>query len=201
MLLINLEFLLPVLNCFQNDLSFTLLHIYLPEERTQVIRNIKSDFQEQKINEQLQASSIKFGQKIKIRFYSPAFFFPDFVTKVIDNPINNRTFLGMPKDHCEPGLHKILVSIFDANTEQEIESPTISAKVVDFAFDHVSHPLLSRISAIVLGIGSFAMFILTSLEQIDKTIGLHLVQQQVFRRRVVSANFYNLYQRVRSNTP
>ena len=114
--------------------SSFLIHIYLPEKRAQVMRNIKSEFQKQKINEQLQSSSIKFGQTIKVKFYSPAFIFPESVTKLIDNPINKITFLGMPKDNCEPGLHKILVSISDANTDQEINSITINAQSSRFCF-------------------------------------------------------------------
>ena len=45
-------------------------------------------------------------------------------------------------------------------------------RVVDFAFDHISRPLLSKVMSSVLGMGSVIMFILTALEQVDKTFGL-----------------------------
>ncbi len=181
--------------------SSFLLHVYLPEERSQVTRNIKSEFREQKTNEYLRPSTIKLEQKIRIRLFSPVFDFPESVTKLINNPVNKITFLGMPKDNCEPGLHKVLVSVSDADTDQEFESFTVSVKVVDFAFDHVSRPLLSRVSAIVLGIGSFLMFILTFLEQIDKTVGLTSGTTAGIFALGIYASFYNLYQRVHPNTP
>jgi hypothetical protein len=47
-----------------------------------------------------------------------------------------------------------------------------TVQVVDFAFDHVSQPLLSRSMSVALGIGSLTMFVLTLLGQIDTTFGL-----------------------------
>lgn len=178
-----------------------LLHVYLPEERSQVTRNIKSEFREQKTNEYLRPSTIKFEQKIRIKLFSPVFDFPESVTKLIDNPVNKITFLGMPKDSCEPGAHKVLVSVSDANTDQEFESFTVSVKVVDFSFDHISRPLVSRASAVVLGVSSFAMFILTFLEQVDKTVGLTSGTAAGVFALGIYVSFYNLYQRVRPNTP
>jgi serine/threonine protein kinase len=190
--------------------SSFLLHIYFPEKRSHVTKNIRAEFQEQKTNEPPQfqetseyilSSSVKLQQKIKIKLFSPAFDFPESVTKLIDNPINKIIFLGMPKDNCVPGFHKVLISILDANTDQEFESFAISVRVVDFAFDHISRPMLSRVSAVVLGIGSFVMFILTSLEQIDKTVGLTSGTAAGVFALGIYAGFYNLYQRVRLNTP
>ena len=181
--------------------SAFLLQIYVHEERYRVTRNIKSQFREQQTDEQSQSSSIKLGQRIRVKLFSPAFDFPESVTKLIDNTLNKITFLGMPKDICQPGSHKVLVSVLDVQTEQEFESFTINVQVVDFAFDHVSRPLLSRASAVVLGIGSFAMFILTFLEQIDKTVGLTSGAAAGVLALGIYASFYNLYQRVRPNMP
>ncbi|GEM_PF-6951008 len=181
--------------------STFLIHIYLPQKRDQVTRNIKSEFKEQTINELIQTSSMKIRQKIKLRLFSPAFDFPDAVIKVISGAISKVTLLGMPKDNCEPGAHKVLVSISDAETDREFESFAVNVRVVDFAFDHVSRPLLARVSAFVLGTGSLVVFILTLLEQIDKTIGLTSGTAAGVLAAVVYANFYNLYQRIRPTTP
>jgi hypothetical protein len=181
--------------------SSFLLQIYLPEERSQVTRNIESEFVDQKTSEYMQLSSIRMGQRLKLKFFSPAIDFSDAVIKLIDRPVNKVILLGMPKDNCETGLHKISVSISDADKGQELESFTITVQVIDFAFDHISRPMLSRVSAVVLGIGSFAMFILTSLEQIDKTVGLTSGTATGVLAIGVYASFYNLYQRVRPNTP
>jgi hypothetical protein len=164
-----------------------------------VTRNIKSEFKDQKTSEHMQLSSIKTGQRLKVKFFSPVIDFPDPVLKMIDQPVNKVILLGIPKDNCETGFHKISISISDADKGQELESFTITVQVVDFAFDHVSRPLLSRISAVVLGVGSFAMFILTFLEQIDKAVGLTSGTAAGVLAAVVYANFYNLYQRFHPN--
>jgi len=181
--------------------SAFLLQFYIPERRSQVMRNIRLEFQAENIGEHTQSSLVKSLQMVKIKLFSPAFDFPGEVTKLLDDVVNKITLLGMPKDNCESGLHKVLVSISDADTDQEFESLTINVQVVDFAFDHVSRPLLSRVSAVVLGIGSFVMFMLTFLEQIDKTFGLASGTAAGVLAIAIYANFYNLYQRVHPSTP
>jgi uncharacterized protein YegL len=181
--------------------SAFMLQIYIPEERPQVMRNIKSEFADQNTREYIQLSSLSIGKKIRVKLFSPIIDFPDPVIKSIDQPINKVVLLGMPKDKCETGSHKISISISDADKGQELESFTVTVYVVDFAFDHISRPLLSRASATILGIGSFAMFILTILEQIDKTVGLTSGTAAGVLAIGIYASFYNLYQRVRPNTP
>jgi hypothetical protein len=135
---------------------------------------MNEDFQGQPIREEKRRSKIKFGKKIIVKISSADLSFSEPVKKIIQDPITKITFIGKPHDDCEPGfLHNIKVSVLDAKTEEEFEYLMLNnVRVVDFAFDHVSRPLLSRVSAVVLGVGSFAMFILTFLEQIDKTVGL-----------------------------
>jgi len=181
--------------------SSFLFQVYATESRTQVARNIKIEFPEQLISEHVKRSSVKHYQKIIVKFFSPQFDFSEPVTKLISNSLNKIVFLGKPKDVCEPGLHKILISISDAENKQEFESLTINVQVVDFAFDHVSRPLLTRVSTVVLGVGSFAMFVLSFLEQIDKTIGLTSGTAAGVMAVIIYTNFYNLYQRVRLNMP
>ena len=66
---------------------------------------------------------------------------------------------------------------------------------------HVSRPLLSKVSTFVLGNGSFTMFILALLEQIDKTVGLTSGTAADVLVVTVYSNSYNLYQQIRPNTP
>lgn len=151
--------------------------------------------------ERVYDTELKFGQVVKIKLFSPDITFPEAIAKKLDSSINSMTFLGKPLDTCQPREHKIVLSILDNKTGIEYQSETFSVKVVDYAFDHVSRPLLSKVSAYVLGIGSFAMFVLTLLEQIDKTIGLTSGTAAGVLAAVVYTNFYNLYQRIHPNTP
>ncbi len=182
--------------------SILIFHFYLPEYHADVQRSVRSEFKDYGSSETVDyASSVRIRQKVKIKLSNPNFSFSDSGIKIVDDSINKITFLVQPNDNCEPGSHKILVSIVDADADYELESITINVQVVDFAFDHVSRPLLSKAFAIVLGVGSFAMFILTFLEQIDKTFGLTYGTAAGVLALAIYVNFYNLYQRIRPNTP
>lgn len=181
--------------------SSFLFQVYTPDDRIRVTKNITDEFNQQEMAEHIQESSIGFGQLITVKFFSPEFVFSEPVTKLVTNKVSKIVYLGKPKDDCTPGLHRILVSVLDTKTNHEFESLTVSVQVVDFAFDHISRPMLSRVSAVVLGISSFAMYILTFLEQIDKTVGLTSGTAAGVLALGIYVSFYNLYQRVRPNTP
>jgi hypothetical protein len=181
--------------------SAFLIQIFLPKESVKVKSNIILEFQNQEVDQHVTTSEISRGDKIKVKLFHPDFLFSDTVTKNIERSLNKIVILGKPKDNCEPGSHKVLVSILDPETEQELESFTFTANVVDFAFGKISRPLLSRISAVVLGIGSFAMFFLTLLAQIDKTVGVTSGTAVGVLAAIVYANFHNLYQHIRPSSP
>jgi lipopolysaccharide/colanic/teichoic acid biosynthesis glycosyltransferase len=178
-----------------------LFQVYPSALRSVATKNIKKEFTELAIAEYVQQSTISIGQVIKVNFFSPDFVFSESVTKEINDGINKITFLGKPKDTCVPGMHKVLVSISDAKTNQEFESLAINVHVVDFAFDHVSRPLLSRVSSAFLGLSSLAMFILTFLQEIDKTFGLTSGTAAAVVALAVYVNFFSVYKRILQNTP
>ncbi len=178
-----------------------LLQFFLAKEYARAKENVEKEFQEQETGEHIIGSTLKMGEKVRVKLFHPDFDFSDVVTKTLDSSLNKVVFIGKPKDNCEPGPRKILVTILNAKTEQELESFTFTVNVVDFVFGKVSRPLFSRVSTIVLGIGSFAMFVMALLEQIDKTVGLTSGTAAGVLALGVYANFYNLYLRVRPNTP
>ncbi len=143
----------------------------------------------------------KVGQSIKIKLFSTDIVFPEPVVKKLNSSVNSLTFLGKPLDTCYPREHKIVLSILDNTTGIEYQSETFSVKVVDFAFDHISRPLLSKASTAILGVASFSMFVLTFLEQIDKTVGLTSGTATGVLAMGLYASFYNLYLRIHPNTP
>lgn len=176
------------------------VQLYFEELTDNVKTKIKKIIGE-KYSERVYDTELKLGQVVKIKLFSPDIIFPEPIAKKLDSSVNAMTFLGKPLDTCQPGEHKVVLSILDNKTGIEFQSETFAVKVSDFAFDHVSRPLLSRVSTVILGVGSFAMFILTLLEQIDKTIGLTSGTAAGILAAVVYTNFYNLYQRIRPNTP
>ncbi len=150
---------------------------------------------------QVYGGVVSLGNTITIKLFSPDIILSDPVTKNLNAFISRISFLAKPTDNCAPGSQKVLISISDSQTGVEYHSATFTIQVTDFSFDHISRPLLSRASAVVLGIGSFAMFALTFLEQIDKTIGLTSGTAAGALALGIYTSFYNLYQRVRPNTP
>lgn len=176
------------------------VQLYFEELTNSVKMKIKEVVGES-FTERVYDTELKFGQVVKIKLFSPDVIFPEAIAKKLDSSVNAMTFLGKPLDTCQPREHKVVLSIMDNETGIEYQSETFPIKVADYAFDHVPRPLLSKVSAFVLGIGSFTMFILALLEQIDKTVGLTSGTAAGVLAVVIYTNFYNLYQRIRSNTP
>lgn len=177
-----------------------LITFYISALRRRVLEKIKRDMGEQ-FQESISSAILPIGTLLTLKLVSPEFDFTDSITVSIDSSFISTRFLGKPKEDSLPGIHNVLFSIVDAGTGEEYHSEIISVVVKDYIFDHVSRPLLSRVSALVLGVGSLAMFILTFLAQIDKTIGLTSGTAAGVFAVALYASFYNLYQRVRPNTP
>lgn len=143
-------------------------------------------------------TKITYGHQVQVKCYSPDIVFPDPVAKRLESSVNTIVFLAKPTDKCEPGEHKVTISILDHESGLEYQSEIISVRVADFAFDHVSYPLLSRGVSIILGLGSFTMFVLTLLEQIDKTVGLSAGTSAGVAAALVYVVFYTTFQRLKS---
>lgn len=180
--------------------SVFLVEWYFEELRVSVAKRIQKVLGESYV-EQYYSTRLKLGDVVSVRLHSPDISFPDPVIKKLDSNSCEIILLAKPLESCFPGQHNVVLSISDNQTGVEYVSVLFKVNVVDFAFDHVSRPLFSKVSAIVLGISSFAMFILAFLEQIDKTVGLTSGTAAGVLATLVYTNFYNLYQRIRPNTP
>jgi hypothetical protein len=147
------------------------IHLYLPEARKEIDERLKSDFHNQEPTEHLYDSELTIGRTVQIKLWSPEITFPNPIKKRLASVVNKVSFLGKPNDDCQPGTHWATLVISDAETGDEIHSINYSVQVVDYAFDHVSRPLLSKTMSFILGISSLTMYLLTLLEQIDTTFG------------------------------
>jgi nucleoside phosphorylase len=163
--------------------------------KTEIKKKIGANISEDVFN-----TKLTIGRRIRIKLYSPDIKFGGPVIKTLDAPHISALFLGKPLDTCQPCDQDVVVSLMDDKTGVEIQADIFIVHVVDYAFDHFSRPLLLRVSSIVLGIGSFATFILTFLEQIDKTIGLTSGTAAGILATFLFAIFHNLYQRLRPST-
>lgn len=176
------------------------IHIYLPEARKEVDERLKTDLHEQESTEHLYDSDLTIDQIVQIKLQSPEITFPDPITKKLTSTINRVSFLGKPNDDCQPGIHWANLIISDAKTGHEIQSMNYSVQVVDFAFDHVSRPLLSNTMSFILGIGSLTTYVLTLLGQIDTTYGLASGTTAGVIATFIHIRFLTLYQRLSTNS-
>jgi hypothetical protein len=124
------------------------------------------------IKETTAQSAVVEGQSVDIALTSPAIEFSPSVKKLFDGKVLHALFWGMAKDLSKPGEQRGLLAIKDASTGQELDSLSFTIEIVDYAFDHVSRPLIGKIASAMADLGAVASFALTFLEKIDKGFGL-----------------------------
>lgn len=173
--------------------SLFVVQIYSSANRHQAVKNINSAFGTQKISEHVDIIKLKTGQKIRLSFSSPVLKFSSAIIKKIDKDISIAHYTVIPQDNCRPGNHYVTLSIQDAETQIEYESISFTVRVVDFAFDHISRPLVSKVASAILGASSLIMFALTALEQVDKTFGLTSGTAAAVLTSTVMINFWSLF--------
>lgn len=176
-----------------------IVQLFFEEDLVAVMGNLRKNFKNQDFSEYQYSTNVVVGQKIKIDLSSPDFDLSKPAVKLMSKSVNKFIFLGKPKDNCEPGYHKILLSIIDENTGLEIEALTINVRVVDFAFDHIPRPVISKTLSSILGVGSTIIFLLTFLEQVDKTFGYASGTAAGTLAAFLYLNFYSAYKKVRLN--
>jgi hypothetical protein len=147
------------------------VHIYLPELRADLEKKLGEVKEPGKFIENVFDSDLIVGMVVVVKVFSPEISFSESVTKKLQPDLNTIKLIGIPKDTCHPGLHKTILSISDRESGSEYFSADFEIQVVDFAFDHVSRPFLSKATAVTLGIGSFLTFALTLFGQIDTVFG------------------------------
>lgn len=175
--------------------SLFIMQIYLPEMRYQAAKTIAKEFGTQKVAEHTWDIQLEIGLKARIKLSSPVLSFSDPVIKQIKNGVTVARFTAIPNDDCKPGTHYVVLSITDAETQFEYESISFAVAIVDFAFDHLSRPFLSKATSAVLGLGSLMMFVLTALEQVDKTFGLTAGTAAAVLTSAVLLQWWSLFQR------
>ena len=152
--------------------SWFLVQFFVPQDRSRAQAAMEKTFGAEPFQETSATTELAAGLMLEIHLSSPEIEFSDPVITKIESRGTKATFWGKPKDTCNPGNHPGLLSIRDARTRQEYESITFSVEVVDYAFYHVSRPLLAKLASATAGLGAVAAFVLTFLGQIDKTFGL-----------------------------
>lgn len=173
------------------------VRIYNPNLRALVYEQIKSQKWAKDISEQIFESSLKNGDTVVIKMYSPQIVFSSEVIKILqENKINALSFIAQPTDACNPGTHAVILTVTDKKKGIEYLSIPFTVQVVDFAFAKISRPLLSNVVSILLSIGSFIIYLLTLLGKIDTTFGLASGTAAGLISAIFYARIVNLYNKI-----
>lgn len=151
--------------------SLILVSIYNGGARVVVRRIVTREFKGDHI-EHLMNAHIPENKPIIISLFCPGILFSESVKTKLEDGYVSTTFIARPDDDSSHGKHQVRVAITDGESDREYYSRTFTVTITDFVFDHISQPLFSKVSAVLLAIGSFIMFTLTLLKEIDIATGL-----------------------------
>jgi hypothetical protein len=168
--------------------------IYPPPKQEEAYQGLLRNIQSPKI-ERVEKTELKAGFAVVIKLFSHDIEFSEEVVKILEAKINEASFTGKPKDNCYPGEHKVRLSIRNKESGHEYLSDTFQVKVVDFAFDHISRPFLSKLISSILGTIAAITYILTFLGQMDATFGFASGTAATAVAGFVFGRFLTMYQR------
>jgi hypothetical protein len=146
--------------------------IYPLRESKKLETLIKQEIENANITNYSGNTNLISGNFVVIELLSQDIEFTKAVTKRLSDGINDISFTGKPKDTAFVGEHRIKLSVTDKETNHEYVSLIFKVKIVDFAFDHVSRPFLSKLTSFILGLASVITYTLTLIGKIDGTFGL-----------------------------
>jgi len=146
--------------------------IYPLRESEKLETLIKQEIENANITNYSGNTNLVSGNFVVIELLSQDIEFTKAVTKRLSDGINDISFTGKPKDTTFVGEHRIKLSVTEKETNHEYVSLIFKVKIVDFAFDHVSRPFLSKLTSFILGLASVITYTLTLIGKIDETFGL-----------------------------
>jgi hypothetical protein len=171
-----------------------MVFIYLPWGRTEVERQIRKDIGDSYV-ETVDMFESSLQSKIRVELESQAVEFTKPVCIELTKSVNRASFLGRPISSCHSGIHKVKVNIEDDATNTNLYSAYVDVRVVDYAFDHVPRPLISKATAAVFGLGSLVTYFLTLLGKFDATFGWGSGTAAAAIAVVIHANMLQRYSR------
>jgi len=146
--------------------------LFSPLYRDHVIRSLHATYGNRERKDHESSTGLEPGMRVKVELTSHAIDFSSARTVELAKDEVMIHFEGIPSNNCLPGEHTILLSIQDAENNQELFSQSVYVSIADYAFDHVSRPATQQIVSVVSGIGAVLIWTLTFLGMIDQTWGM-----------------------------
>lgn len=175
------------------------VRIFPSGQQKMVEEKIEQERKERDLQEHVGETELTAGLSVVVALASNALEFqPEKIVKRLKEKINAFEFSGTPKNDCVPGQHPVRLSITDEETshEYDYEPRTFDVAIVDFAFDHVSRPLLLKAFSGLSFLTAVIMGTLTFLGQVDKALGWPAGTAFVFGGGFLGQRFWSQYRRV-----
>jgi hypothetical protein len=173
--------------------------IYPMRESNKLESIVKKEIPNANVTEYTGDTNLITGSFVVIELLSQDIEFTKAVTKRLTDGINDISFTGKPKDTAFVGEHRIKLSVTDKETSHEYVSMIFKVKIVDFAFDHISRPFLSKLTSLILGLASIITYALTFTGKIDGAFGLASGTTAAIIATFVYGRFNLLFQQSNKN--
>ncbi len=129
-------------------------------------------FKEEPTRADIESAELHQGMTVEIVLTSQSIGFDQAgVKKMIGKDVTHVWLNGRPIDNVVPGTHEGILRIKEPTKQVELVSLPFSVEISDYAFDHVSQPVVGRIAASITGLGSLAIWFLTAMGHLDKALG------------------------------
>lgn len=126
----------------------------------------------QSINRTSGRTKLPVHKQVKIELKSSAISFSEPIFKLLrPEEINKVSFDASPKDEFGSGIQSAICSITNPETGDEYISMSFSVVVDDYAFGRIPRPAITFMGSAVAGLGSFMIFTVTMLSQVDNALG------------------------------
>jgi hypothetical protein len=145
---------------------------YPPDRQEEASQRLRLELEKWDLVEHIDDTHLTPGLVVIARLSSPSIEFSDEVARRLEHEINVFSLIGKPDESCHPGDHIVKLSILDKSSGLELVARTFEVRVVDYAFDHVSRPLLSKIASTMLAVAAVITYALTLADLVDTAFGL-----------------------------
>jgi hypothetical protein len=152
--------------------SLFLVQLRTTRDDSLILAQIRRAFAGAPADESRILSSAASDNVLEITLQSPDIEFSGPVRKRIRVDGLEVALLGKPRVEAKPGVHPVILTIAEAETELQIDTLHFSVAICDYAFDHISRPLVATTGSLLAGAASCATFALASMGAIDSAFGL-----------------------------
>lgn len=144
------------------------IHIYPADNQ---IKDLNKEIRKLSKSKRIYNTVLTYGMSATTKLECQEMQFSSEITKKFSKGKNLLEFTVMPKDSLKPGIHEVVLIVYNQKTGKEYISRNISLEVVDFGFGRISYPRIARWATVLFSLVSFAVIACILLETINILTG------------------------------